>query len=102
MLTRVIKINRIYVPKVIGLHMNHSKKRKFEDDTEGIAAENIISNPKRGPRAKSGKDERKELAKTFQRVALNVGCVRTNVVRPDIQFPLLMQMREVLYVYCHD
>ena len=65
------------------LSRNTSKGRKIEDETAGISPENLMETTTRGERARSGKDERRELSKDFERVSYTAGCLQSNMVREN-------------------
>ena len=75
-----------------------TKRKRVEDGTAGIAPEDILPVNKRGPRAQSSNDYRKKLAKSFEICTLEVGTLRSNVIRSES--PQVRQMQMVTQLFC--
>ena len=62
-----------------------TKRKRDEDETAGVAEEDILPVNTRGPRLLTSNDHRKRLAREFETCCLEVGTLRTNVARSGSQ-----------------
>ena len=58
-----------------------TKRKRDEDETAGIAQQDILQGRKYGPRALTSRDSRKKPAKSFETCTLEVGTLHSNIVR---------------------
>lgn len=69
-----------------------TKRKRDEDGTIGIDEKDILQGRQYGPRALTSRDSRRKLAKSCETCTLEVGTLRSNIVRS----PQKQQMQRVI------